>query len=274
MTNQSAKIIGTLAAIWRYPIKSMRGEQLNAATVTERGMAGDRSYALVDRETGKVASAKNPRLWPNLFEHIAAYVEEPVAAHGASAVRITLPGGETILTDQSDVEAWLSQSAGRAVTLARSPAAGAMSEGYWPDFDWLDQPDLVFEFPLPEWGFFDAAPIHLVTTSTLNWLRSLAPDSQFDVRRFRPNLVLETPAANEGFIEDGWLGRTLTIGGVTLRLEQPCPRCIMTTLPQAELPKDPAVLRTAVQNNRGNVGVYAVVVTPGRIQRGDSVELL
>ncbi len=273
MPQSQESMAGRVVAVWRYPVKSMMGEELNATDVTASGLRGDRAFALVDTETGKVASAKNPRRWPNLFDFRAAYVEPPRDPRALPAVRITLPDGASLTTDQADVEAQLATATGRSVRLARQAVAEAKSEGYWPDHDWLAARDQVFEFPLPPGTFFDCATVHLVTTATLDRLRSLTPTSRFEVPRFRPNFVIETPDGAAGFVENGWVGRTLALGDVQLRIDRPCFRCIMTTLSQGSLPKDPDVLRTAVQQNAGNVGVYATVVRGGRIRRGDAVAL-
>lgn len=97
---------------------------------------------------------------------------------------------------------------------------------------------------MPSGTFFDLAPVHLVTTATINRLRELAPQSRFEVRRFRPNLVVESPTGASGFVENDWIGRTLAIGDeVRLNITGPCPRCVMTTLAQGDLPKDPGILR-------------------------------
>jgi uncharacterized protein YcbX len=128
-------------------------------------------------------------------------------------------------------------------------------------------------FALPPGTFFDAAAVHLVTTATLDRLRALAPASRFEVARFRPNFVIEPADGADGFIEDSWVGRTVALGEVRLRVDGPCPRCVMTTLSQGGLPKDPGVLRTAVERNGGNVGVYATVVRGGPVRRGDAVGL-
>jgi uncharacterized protein YcbX len=271
MPNASENVSGRVVAIWRYPVKSMLGEELDSVEVGDNGLLGDRAFALVDAATGKVASAKNPRRWPNLFGFRAAFIEPPRDARALPAVQITRPDGASSTTDAADVEATLSEAVGRPVRLARSAVEGATAEGYWPDEEWLPSRDEVFEFPLPAGTFFDDAPVHLITTATLDCLRGLAPSSRFDVRRFRPNFVVEPPHGAEGFVEDAWIGRTLAIGDARLRVEGHCPRCIMTTLAQGDLPKDPAVLRAAVQGNEGNVGVYATVVEAGRVSRGDAV---
>jgi MOSC domain-containing protein len=273
MASASGPVAGRVVGICRYAVKSMMAEELNSTMVTERGLLGDRAYALMDVETGKVASAKNPRRWPALFDFRAAYVAPLGMDAPLPAVRITLPNGETMTSDEADVDARLTAALGRAVRLARTAPARARAEGYWPDHDWLTHPDSEFDFVLPAGTFFDGAMVHLVTTGTLDRLRALAPASRFEVPRFRPNLVIETTGA-EGFVENGWAGRTLTVGDVQLRIDGPCPRCIMTTLAQGTLPKDAAVLRTAVKENEGNVGVYASVLRAGRVARGDSVEVL
>ncbi len=264
---------GTVVAIWRYPVKSMMGEQLSASEVTERGLLGDRAYALVVAQTGKVARAKNPRRWPNLFQFRASYLEPPSQGRSLPPVRITLPNGHWLTTDQADVDPQHSAAVGRTVRLARFGAERATSEGYWPDHDWLAERDQVFDFELPPGTFFDGATVHIITTATLDRLQALSPKSRFEIPRFRPNVVIEPTQGSDSFIENGWIGRTLALGDVTFRIDRPCPRCVMTTLSQDSLPKDAAVLRTAVQNNDGNVGVYATVLSPGQVCRGDSVQL-
>jgi uncharacterized protein YcbX len=265
--------LGRVVLIARYPVKSMLGEELNATEVSERGLLGDRAFALVDVQTGKVASAKEPRKWPNLFDFRAAFIEPPRQGSSLPAVRITFPDGESVISNQADVDGRLSAGVGRSVRLTCQAVPGATAEGYWPDDDWLPQRNQVFDFQLPPGMFFDGAPIHLVTTATLDRLRSLAPAQRFEVPRFRPSFVIESPDGAGGFVENDWVGKTIAIGEVRLRTEAPCPRCVMTTLPQGSLPKDPAVLRTAVQQNSGNVGVYATVVRGGSVRRGDGVEL-
>ena len=273
MAESRGSVTGRVVAIWRYPVKSMMGEELNATEVTERGVLGDRAYALVDAETGKVASAKNPRRWPNLFDFRATYVEPPRDAQSLPPARITLPDGESLTTDQMDVEARLAAAVGRPVRLARAAANRATAEGYWPEHDWLSKRDEVFEVPIPPGTFFDVDIVHLVTTSTLDRLATSAPTSRFEVPRFRPDFVIEITDGSDGFVENGWLGRTLVLGDVSLRIDRPCARCVMTTLSQGSLPKDPKILRAVVQENDGNVGVYAMVVQGGRVRRGDAVRL-
>jgi MOSC domain-containing protein len=273
---------GSVVSLWRYPVKSMMGEELNAAEVTERGLVGDRRFALLDRATGKVVSAKNPRKWADFFDFRAAFVEPPQTGSKMPAVRITLPDGTVATSEQNDLEQTLSTALGREVSFEeaqggdgdRATRQSAKAEEYWPDLDGLDFRDTVTDFDLPEGTFFDLAVVHVLTTATLDRLRVLYPEGRFEVRRFRPNIVV-TSGQEEDFVENAWIGHSVSIGDeVRLRIAGPCPRCVMTTLAQGDLPKDVGILRAAAQNNDANVGVYASVEKPGMITKGDSVKLL
>jgi hypothetical protein len=256
----------------------MMGEELNAAEVTERGLVGDRQFAVVDASTGKVAGAKNPRKWCNFFDFRAAYVEPPTSGSKLPAVRLTLPEGTVVTSDQPDLPQVLSEALGREVAFAEArpdgESSGAKAEEYWPDMDGLDFRDTVTDFDLPAGTFFDLAVVHLLTTATIDRLRALYPEGRFDIRRFRPNIVVATAPEAQGFVENDWIDHTIAIGDeVRLRVTGPCPRCVMTTLPQGDLPKDAGILRAAAQNNQANVGVYADVIASGTIRRGDPVTL-
>jgi uncharacterized protein YcbX len=141
-----------------------------------------------------------------------------------------------------------------------------------PDLSAL--PAQIFEFTSPPGTYFDAFPVHLLTTASLDALARLNPDSAWDARRFRPNVLVETADGVEGLVESGWAGRSLRVGGLTLKCEMPTPRCSMTIQAQAGLPKDPRVLRTIVKRAGQNLGVYANVAAPGLVSAGDEVELL
>ena len=270
---------GSVVGLWRYPVKSMMGEELNAAEVMERGLVGDRQFAVVDASTGKVAGAKNPRKWGNFFDFRAAYVEPPESGSKLPAVRLTLPDGTVVSSEQPDVARVLSRALGREVAFAEAQhdgeSSGAQAEEYWPDLEGLDYRDTVTEWELPAGTFFDLAVVHLLTTATIERLRVLYPEGRFEVRRFRPNIVVATGPDQQGFVENDWIGHTVAIGDeVRLRITGPCPRCVMTTLPQGDLPKDAGILRTAAQNNHANVGVYADVVKGGTVRRADEVRLV
>ena len=270
--------VGAVAALWRYPVKSMMGEELNSCEVTDRGLLGDRQFAVVDRGTGKVGGAKNPRKWGNFFDFRAAYAQPPQAAGAMPPVRITLPDGTAVTTGHGDLEQVLSRAFGRDVALGEAQPGdrlpGATAEEYWPDMAGLDYRDTVTDFDMPAGTFFDTAVVHLLTTATIDRLRGLYPQGRFEARRFRPNIVVSTGPDELGFAENDWIGHTVAIGGtVRLAITGPCPRCVMITLPQGDLPKDPGILRTAAQHNAVSVGVYASVLTGGSIRRGDPVTL-
>jgi len=273
MTTQG--VVGSIVSLWRYPVKSMMGEELNATEVAKIGLLGDRAYALVDSSDAKVASAKNPRKWPQLFDFRAALADAPRTVVQVPSVRITLPDGTIVTSDQPDIDRILSNVLKRQVRLesALAEQRTATAEEYWPDIEGLDHRDTVTDFGLPEGTFFDCAVVHLLTTATLDRLRALYPDGRFEVRRFRPNIVVETANGEKDFVENAWIGRTLAIGDVQLSITGPCPRCVMTTLSQGDLPKDNGILRTAAQHNRANVGVYASVLQGGKVRRGDSLSL-
>ncbi len=266
--------VGSVGSLWRYPIKSMMGEELNAVAVTERGLLGDRAYALMDPSTGKVVSAKNPRKWSKLFEFAATYTEPPRLGKTFPPVQITLPENTIVTTEQSDIDQTLSAALGREVTLSASAPEAPTLEEYWPDVEGLDHKETVTEEEMPPETFFDFAVIHVLTTATIDRLRELYPEGRFEARRFRPNIVVESASDERTFIENSWIGRTLTLGDeVRLSIDGPCPRCVMTTLPQGDLPKDVGILRTAAQHNQANVGVYATVLRGGMVRRGDLVRL-
>lgn len=253
------------------------GEELNASEVTERGLLGDRAYALMDNVDGKVATAKNPRKWPSLFEFRAAFIEPPRINANMSPVRIALPDGTIATSQQSDLNQIVSKALNREVALnatKRGHLEPTSAEEYWPDMDDLDHRDTVTDFALPEGTFFDCATVHVLTTATLDRLRELYPEGRFEVRRFRPNIVVQPSSSAKGFVEDGWIGHTLAIGtDVRLSITGHCSRCVMTTLPQGDLPRDPGILRAAARHNKVSVGVYAAVLRGGAIRRGDPVRI-
>ena len=293
----SSEPVGTIRALWRFPVKSMLGEELDAADLTEGGIVGDRAYAIRDRETGKVASAKHSKRWPNLLDRRAAFVEPPGPGDELPPVRIELADGDSVLSDATDVDAVLSRFFGRDVELARAAQNGYTIDQYHPDLENYDPDghrDEVVEAQLgaaffnerglpsavPEDSFFDLYPLSVLTTSTLDQLGNLEPQSRFDVRRFRMNVIVD--ARERGFVENGWLGRTLAIGDdVRLGVSLPDPRCCMPGLPQEDLPRDPQVLKALARHNRIDVagalypcaGVYAVAEATGTVCKDDSVSL-
>ena len=265
---------GSVVSLWRYPVKSMMGEELNTSDLTDRGILGDRSLALVDTETGKVVSAKNPKKWPMMFDCRAVYTATPELGNPLPPVRVTLPDGGTVTSDDPRVAELMSAALGRPVTLAAAPPSQPSLEEYWPDMAELAHQETVTDEAMPAGTFFDLATIHVLTTATINRLRELYPEGRFEVRRFRPNIVVRPEDADAEFVESKWVGQELRVGDdVVLEITDHCPRCVMTTLPQGDLPKDSGILRTAARHNDVHVGVYAEVRRAGTVRRGDAVTL-
>jgi uncharacterized protein len=272
-------MLGTVATLRRYPVKSMLGEDVDAADVTFTGLAGDRRMAVVSRTTGKVASAKLPRLWRDLLTLSAASDKE--------AVRITLPQGQTIGSGDAEVDAILSDLLDQPVTLTDAPPPGATLDRAVPEAVLRDGLDAQVPMTLVEMGagsppgtFVDFAPLHLLTTSTLDRIAELSPYGRSDLERYRPNIVIRTDAP--GFIENDWLDKDLRIGDdLVLRVIARTPRCAVPTLAHGTLPRNPDALRVLAQHNRVTAldsmdrepcaGVYAEVLEPGRIAAGDPV---
>lgn len=243
-TEPQATGIGSVAALWRYPVKSLLGEEIEEVGFASRGIPGDRAYAIADGESGQVRNAKRAG-WQDLFSFSARL--EGDAAGGESSLRISTPDGRVIAGDHPGRDRLLSEAFGRGVYLEE---AG-------------------------EDPFFDLGAIHLLTTASLAQLREIYPGGDFDVRRFRPNVVVELGSGETGFVEDGWLGRTLRLGEeVILEVTDPVARCVMTTLAQGDLPKDTKIMSTTYEYNDNRVGIYADVVRGGRVRRGDRVELV
>ena len=289
-------MVGSVSGLWRFPVKSMMGEKLEQVEVTERGVLGDRAYALIDTDTGKVVSAKSVKLFPNIFRCKASFVEPPRNDREMPPVRISLPDGTSVASESRDTERALSAYFNRNVTLARSSPNDFTIDQCHPDVGDLDpggHHDTVvaqklgaalfaepgMEFPVPVGSFLDAFPLSVLTTSTLAQLNELRPESRFDPRRFRMNVIVDTK--RPGFIENDWVGHELGLGdGVRIQVALPDPRCVMTTLAQDDLPRDTDVLRTLFRHNRVQVGsrgqlpcagVYAVVAAPGTVRTGDRV---
>ncbi len=285
-----------LDALYRYPVKSMLGERIGAAPVGERGLLGDRGYALVDVADGTVASAKLPRKWGALLTMSARYVDAPVDGAPLPPVAVTLADGTALRSDDVGTDAVLSRALGREVRLTSQVPAGSRFEEQWPQIEGLapasfiastttssqgEEPVSTLDLGLlaPPGTFFDLAPLHVLTTSTLTRLTELAPGPDFDVLRYRPNLLVS--GAPEGFAEDGWVGTELAVGAtVRAPVSMLAMRCVMTTLGQSGLPEDRDTLRAIARHHRQEIpglgtwacaGVYAGVTAGGVLREGDQV---
>jgi uncharacterized protein YcbX len=286
--------IGSVARLRRYPVKSMLGEDVESSPVTEQGLLGDRALAIVDRETSKLASAKRPRMWGSLLSFSASFAGPVVAGEPLPPITITFPDGSVRSSHDPSIEDTLTAALGRSVRLAASHDEmlfieevwhGGLKDGAEPygpvigEEDGEQLIDVPASLAAPE-GFFDAAAVHFITSASLRRLAEAAPSSRFEPERFRPNLVIDVPGA-EGFIENDWADRIVEIGDLRLKVLMPVPRCVMTTLPQGDLPEDREVLRTIARTNRTQAlggdypcaGVYATVEQDGVIRVGDPVRL-
>lgn len=272
----------TVQAIWRYPVKSMGGETLAEADITMRGVHGDRALALVEPATNHAAVVRS---WAaRLFDHHARYAAEPALDAELPAVRITTPDGRVLSSEQADIDQVFSAAFQRDLRLLSSAPPGLLVA--FPPGTLAGRLANLTEAPLagsaPPGTFFDAACIHLIATATLAHLQAAFPGTSFDIRRFRPNIVVETHGAP--YVENDWVGRLLAIGGeVVLRITRPCPRCVNASLAQGDLPRAPGILRAIAQHNLRDlgaagelpcVGVYADVVQSGRIRSGDHLRPL
>ncbi len=285
--------LGRVREIWRHPVKSMEGERIARAPLTDRGVPGDRAWAVRDEVRGGIRGAKKI---PGLMRCRARYVETPVPGAVAPAPEITLPDGTSLRADAHDAAKRVSEAVGSEVTLwPLQPAedrahyrrgapthADVQTElrqifGRLPDEplpDLRSLPRELFEYESPPGTYFDAFPLLLVTDASLQRLAELAPASRVDVRRFRPNLVIEMTNGESGFVEAGWTGAVLRIGGARIEIAMACPRCVMITHGFDDLPADTRLLRTVVREANQCVGVYARVREPGEIAEGDGVERL
>lgn len=284
--------------LWRFPVKSMLGERVDELQVTERGVVGDRPYALIDGSDGKVVSAKNPRKWRRVLELSVRFVEAPTE-ETVPPVAITFPDGEVRRSDHPDdeVDEALSAFLGRRVRLTSSAPAAMTLEETWPDVEGLAPAafiestrietgvagevvsDITIASAAPPGTFFDVAGLHLLTTATLRTLAAANPAGTFDVRRYRPNVLVATD--DEGYVENEWAGKVAALGdgGAAMRVSFPTMRCIMTTLAQSGLPDDPSLLRTVAEENRLQIGggrwacagVYGDAAGAGTVRVGDRV---
>lgn len=287
-SNRIVNGVPTVEAMFRYPVKSMLGTRIEQAEVLATGLVADRGWALIDLQTGKVASAKQPRLWRSLLQLRAEHHEGAGRSDPAGAVTITLPDGTAVRAGDPGTDEVLSGFAGRPVALrdGREPGAGidravpeevlAHGVGAEVAFESLE-----LSQQAPGDSFVDYAPVHLITTATLAAVTSAAGTAPAP-RVFRPNLILATPGLS-GYAENDWVGRQLAIGGqVRLEIFLPTPRCAVPTLAHGSDPGNPQVLRVLARENRIPVegfgrqtcaGVYAKVISSGWVRTGDEVRV-
>jgi uncharacterized protein len=247
-------VVGTVQEIGRFPVKSMQGESPTSAAVGTDGLVGDRTHGLLDVASGKLASAKDPRVWAQLLEYRATLAGADIA--------LTLPDGSQVLASSDDVDARLSAAAGREVRLCASPPPDAGYDYVWED-DGLAPDEVVtgsqtsttedgrpvstMPIALMAPGTFqDVAPITILTTAALAAMARHHPTGDWSPIRFRSNLLVA--ADGDEVLENGWQGHRLAVGDVVLEVTSPSPRCVMTTLAQLGLPRDRDILRTVARH--------------------------
>lgn len=269
--------------IYRYPVKSMMGESLSEANIEEAGIPGDRSWAVRDEKRGGIRGGKKI---PQLMTL--------AAQSGPTAPLIMAPDGDSASASSEHINEWLSGKLNHPVTLWPLLPADQL-EHYRrgaPDTEDFEQelrsvfgrlpdeplPDLagfeeVLEFESPPGTYFDAFSLSIMSQQSLATMNQLDGESRFDVRRFRPNLLVDIPDTDHPFPEQAWIGKMLSIGSVKLRIEMTCPRCSMTTHGFDDLPRDTEIMRQLVNHCDGNLGIYASVQTPGQMSIEDHIEI-
>ena len=289
----------TITDIFRYPVKSMKGHSLTSALMTKRGIPGDRAWALKDEERGGIKGGKR---FPQLMSMTPAFASEPNEQNISPKVSITLANGRVVTSSDADINTVLSEAVGSPVSLwpilpedqlehyLRPPMDENVDvEAYYreifarnPDEPLPDVslfPEEVLKYESPPGSYFDAFPILIMSKASLIHLNEVAAaaggESNFDVRRFRPNILLDlTDIDANGFPENQWMGRRAKIGSAVIKFEMPCPRCVITTHGFEDLPKDPKIMRHLVKENGGNLGAYVSIETPGTFAQGDVIALL
>jgi uncharacterized protein len=276
------QLIGKVIGLARYPVKSMLGEKLDEVFVTERGVLGDRAYALREVATRQIASAKK---FAKLLEFRSSY-DSPPAPGRVAPITIELPDGRKIHAEDPDAAEVISAALGRKMIIERSSTARGERAGIDPETIFADVPiekvipgltvaTMPDHFGLERESFFDSAVMHVIASGTLRHMAKLAPPgSDFDPRRFRPTILVDSGERDDGFIEDDWIGGTLAVGdGLKIVDLKPALRCVMTTHPQEDLGRDYTILRTAAYHHRANVGVFASIGAAGQVKIGDPVYL-
>jgi hypothetical protein len=281
-----------VSQLWRYPVKSMVGGLVDSIELDELGTVGDRTWAVRDLERGGIRGAK--KIGP-LMQLAARDVDD-------GHVEITLPDGSTVRTSDPDVDARVSAALDHPVRLERlrpvddldhyrrgapdSDDVVAELRGIFgrdddeplPDFSVF--PPIIAEFESPPGTYYDVFPLMIMTEAAIGALAAALPDSNVDIRRFRPSLVIDTgdtgtDATVPGHPEFDWAGRRATIGAATIEFQAPCPRCVMVTREISdEIPTDRAVLRHIVRDLDQNLGIYATIVTPGAVRVGDVLSFM
>jgi uncharacterized protein YcbX len=292
--------IGQVAQLWRYPVKSLGGERLEQAQFSARGVHGDRLWAVRDLEHDITASA---RRLPKLLTATARY-SGPVSADAGPGsvpeVEITFPDGMVLSSSDPEVNAKVSELAGREVRLTALPPiedtslhrlkrehqTGALSttslrsdfgvaEGEnLPDFSMIPMADLLTlgRYSTPPGTFVDLAPVHLMTTTSLATIGAEIGD-ELDVRRFRPNVLVALDNTDEDLPETHWVGAQVTLGDVVLGVAMQTVRCVVPSRAQPGLEVNRQITRAVAAKAQRCLGVYCGVDSGGSVRVGDDVSV-
>jgi uncharacterized protein YcbX len=244
--------------LWRHPVKSLQGERLDEAVVEDSGLSGDRRWGIVDRETGKVLTARRV---PSLL--LAS------SRLSNTGIELLLPDGQVLIVPSAHADDVLSKWIGRPVVLVDAESFGAGVGEYYEDA--TDDESAVVSWTMPPGRFVDARPLLVVTTASLRQGRALHPEGAWETRRFRPNIVVDVE--DDGWVEDAWCGRTVRVGSAAVRPAVPCVRCTMVTRPQPGLDRDLDVFKALARHHGATFGVWTTVQTPGVVRVGDEVTL-
>ena len=285
--------LGRVAAIYRYPVRSMGGQSVAEAVVSKLGLVGDRAYSVFDPSDNAMASASTgARKWRDLVNWRAEFIEEPELEGETPAIRLTRSDGRVLESSREGFEEALSEALGRPARMWVGDTRGALSHAAAERHAGQQRADP--NTPARATGAtmpsvpYASAPLHLLTTASLEAARAAYRDGRFEPERFRPNIVIETPPAVAGFVEKNWLKARLRVGRdeeagvsqpgaspscVELSVFEETERCVLTTHAQFDLPKDPLILRTLVEQNRNQMGIYASVSQPGVVRVGDLVSI-
>jgi uncharacterized protein YcbX len=290
----------SVAQIWRYPVKSMGGEQLTETDVGFGGIPWDRGWAVRDEKAQAIRSARYiPRLLLCSARYLAG-TDAGLVPH----VEITLPDQSTVNSDDPKVHDRLSDALGRKVTLwslkppeeiehlklgpqaletgdkeaERRMLLGLQPGDPLPDLSAIPAPLLrqILELATPPGTYFDAFPITILTMSSVRHLQQFVPDVVLDARRFRPNFLLEDGRDSNAIFERDWIGRRVLLGrAAAFDVVMEAPRCTIIAAEQAGgIKKDARITRAIVENMRQNIAVYASVASEGRVRLGDTLEVV
>ena len=255
----SATAIDTmrLRAIWRYPVKSLQGEELSDAVLDGNGLRGDRCWGIRDQTTGRILTGRREPKLLLAAATLGADAEPTVVLPSGDRCRGTGPETDAALTD------WLE----RPVTLVGAVGAPGGEAEFFADA--TDDTSRAIQWTMPAGRFVDAAPLLVLTSASIRAGASLHPEGSWEVRRFRPNLLVDVDT--DGWVEDGWCGLTVDVGAAALVPDQPCVRCTMVTRSQPELDRDLDIYKSLARHHRGTLGVWTRVQAPGSVRVDDLV---